>query len=74
MLEKFSENLLNDTIKYFKINYNVLINIETAEEYLASLARLYNCFDGLIDQKCSDFCREAKSEHFCLGEDKKLDI
>ena len=71
MLQRFSEKLISDAIGYFE-NRDLKITAEQAEEYLDSLAKLYKCFEGLSDQKCSDFCREAKSEHFCLGQDKTM--
>jgi len=70
MANKFSENLIKDTISYFNNWYNLQIDEEIAEEYLASLAKLYNCFETIIEQKSdsSDFRREAKSELFCLSQ------
>jgi hypothetical protein len=69
MLGKFSQNLINDTISYFKNWYSLQIDEEIAKEYLVSLAKLYNCFEGIIEQKSdsSDFRRKAKSELFCLS-------
>ena len=74
MLGKFSENLINDTISYFNNWYSLQIDAEIAEEYLASLAKLYNCLEGIIEQKSdsSDFRREAKSELFCLGKAERF--
>lgn len=47
---KFSEELRNCLIDYFKKNYNMPISHEQADEWLDSLASLLECF--LINNAC----------------------
>lgn len=44
MHNKYSEELIQKTIKYFAEKHNHYINEETAEEYLTSLSNLFRCF------------------------------
>ena len=50
MPQRFSEKLISDTIEYFK-NRDLEITAEQAEEYLASFAKLYNCFENILAPK-----------------------
>ena len=46
----FKPELINRAIKYFQLKYNRDISIETAEEYLNSLADLYGCFIEFLEK------------------------
>ena len=51
MSNKYTENLIQRTIKYFKMKYNHDISPEIAEEYLNSLAILYRSITNLTKSK-----------------------
>lgn len=48
---KFSEQLRDEAINYFKENHNHLITHEIADEYLLSLAGLYRTFKKVAQKK-----------------------
>ena len=45
----FNQELVARTIKYFKEKYNHDISVETAEEYLNSMADLYSSFIEFLE-------------------------
>jgi hypothetical protein len=45
----YKPELINRAIKYFREKHNRDISIETAEEYLNSMADLYGCFIEFLE-------------------------
>lgn len=48
---KFSQLLITRIQSYLKERYDTEISIETAEEYLNSMADLYGCFIEFLEKK-----------------------
>lgn len=46
--------LVDRIIKYFKERFNKDISLETAEEYLNSMADLYGCFIEFVERNETD--------------------
>jgi len=49
-MSTFTQELVDRTIKYYKERFNKDISIETAEEYLNSMADLYGCFIEFLEK------------------------
>ncbi len=47
-MKRFSENLIDRTIRYFRDRYELEISPDEAEEYLDSLANLYLITHSII--------------------------